>query len=104
MPKCPREPETEADVKADVKAYCKEIGAFYFMPVQMGYGRSAVDFLICWRGLFIAVETKKPGVTEPTARQEFTIKEIKEAGGQAIVINHVNQFKRLIDQLSVNFE
>ena len=99
-----REPESEADVKADVKDYCKEIGAFYFMPVQMGYGKSSIDFLICWRGLFIGVETKAPGKWEPTGRQGRTIKEIKQANGQALVINHVQQLRTLINHLGENFE
>lgn len=42
------------------------------------------DRLVCYRGVFIAVEVKKPG-GKPTRIQQFEIDQIKEAGGIAIV-------------------
>lgn len=42
------------------------------------------DRLVCYRGMFIAVEVKKPG-GKPTRIQQFEIDQIKEAGGIAIV-------------------
>ena len=37
----------ERHVKEALKKYLKEIGAYYFMPVQTGYGAATVDFLVC---------------------------------------------------------
>jgi hypothetical protein len=56
------------------------------MPVPSGYGESSLDFIVCYMGRFIAIETKA-GARHPTPRQEVIIKRIVEAGGIAIVID-----------------
>lgn len=77
----------EDSIKKAVKTYCKEIGAYYFMPVQMGYGASTLDFLICHNGRFYGVETKRPGVGKPSPRQACVMTEIAEAGGGVCLEN-----------------
>lgn len=69
----------EAKVKDKVKAYLRSVGAYYFMPVQTGYGAPSLDILGCYRGKFFAVETKAPG-KEPTPRQYAIIGELYRAG------------------------
>jgi hypothetical protein len=58
------------------------------MPVPGGFGKSGLDFTICFFGRFIAIETKKEG-GKPTPRQEERIREIEKAGGLAWVITSV---------------
>jgi len=77
----------EADVKKAVKAFLKERGAWWFMPVPGGYSRRTVDFLICYRGKFIALETKRPEVTTVTRLQLKDLYDVRQAGGYAIVEN-----------------
>ena len=77
----------EGRVKAALKKYLKELGAYYFMPVQMGYGSSTIDFLICYRGKFYGIETKRPGVVEATKRQACVMHDIAVAGGGCWVEN-----------------
>lgn len=77
----------EADVKKAVRAFLKEKGAWWFMPVPGGYSRRTVDFLICYWGRFIAVETKKPGVNSVTNLQAQDLYNVRQAGGYAIVEN-----------------
>lgn len=49
----------EADVKEAVKKVLNEVGAYWFMPVQTGYGVKGIpDFVCCVKGRFFAVETK----------------------------------------------
>lgn len=79
----------EADVKKAVKAFLKERGAWWFMPVPGGYSRRTVDFLICYWGRFIAVETKRPGVKDTTNLQAADLYNVRQAGGYAIVENSV---------------
>lgn len=79
----------EADVKKAVKAFLKEKGAWWFMPVPGGYSRRTVDFLICYWGRFIAVETKKPGVKSATALQFQDLYNVRQSGGYAIIENSV---------------
>lgn len=75
----------EGRVKLALKKYLEEIGAYYFMAVQTGYGRKTLDFLICHKGRFFAVETKKPGELEATPFQRLVIEDIVKAGGACCV-------------------
>ena len=80
----------EGVIKKQVKEILSEVGAWYCMPVGSGYGKSAVpDFIICYRGYFIAIETKA-GSKQATAIQAREITRIKEAEGHAFVINETN--------------
>ena len=52
----------EGKVKKKVKEYLKSIGAWYYMPVSNGMGRSGCpDILVCLDGRFMAFETKAVG-------------------------------------------
>jgi hypothetical protein len=57
---------------------------FYWMPVPSGYGSPFVDFVICYRGRFIAVETKCDRAIGLTARQELILEMVTEGGGRVI--------------------
>ncbi len=80
----------EGKVKAKVKKYLTEMGAYYAMPATGGYGLSGTpDFLICYRGMFAAIECKAKG-NKPTALQEAALQRIRDAGGMALVIDETN--------------
>lgn len=80
----------EGKVKQKVKKILTEAGAYYAMPVGAGYGHAGTpDFLVCYRGRFIGIETKAKG-NKPTALQEATMQRIREAGGRALVIDETN--------------
>src|ERR1035437_3144489 len=78
----------EGRVKAKVNKVLKTLGAdcWRFMPVQTGYGAPALDYLLCYKGRFIAIETKAPG-GKLTALQEIT-KAGMEAAGALVLIVH----------------
>lgn len=76
----------EGVVKKKLKALLDEWGAYYFMPVQTGYGKAGVDFFVCASGRFFAVEAKKKGVRKPTDRQADTMEMVKKAGGECYVV------------------
>jgi len=77
----------EAKVKEKIKKILKEHNVYFAMPMGTGYGNSGVpDFLCCVNGLFIAIEAKA-GKGIPTALQEKNMRDIKAAGGMAVVIN-----------------
>lgn len=91
----------EGKVKAKVKKVLKELGAYYSMPIGGGFGNAGVpDFLICYKGRFIAIETKAKG-GKPTALQVKNLNEIAQAGGWALVINEdtVGNLKSSIEVL-----
>ena len=89
----------EGKVKKKCKEYLKEIGAWYYMPVSNGMGRvGCPDILVCYKGLFMAFETKAPGkIKNVTPNQEREINDIKSAYGLALVVDDVEQVKEAIN-------
>lgn len=89
----------EGRVKDKIKAVLKKHGAYFFMPVQNGYGTQTVDFLCCVKGRFLAIEAKAPG-KKPTGRQEDVLAEVMAAGGTAIWLDdkvmEVEQLERIL--------
>ena len=79
----------ERDVKAALRKYLSEIRAYQYWPVPMGYGAATIDVLICYQGRFYGVETKRPGIKEPTARQHSVLDHIAAAGGGICVEDSV---------------
>lgn len=79
----------EANVKAAVKKYLSAIGAYWFMPVQSGFGTVSIDFLVCHNGKFYGIETKRPGVTKVTPLQDCVMRDIVEAGGGVCMENSI---------------
>ena len=81
---------SEKAVKERVKKTLKDMGASYLMPVQSGMGRAgASDFLVCYRGLFFAIETKY-GKGKPTALQLQYGAEVQKAGGSFMLVYETN--------------
>lgn len=85
----------EGRVKEAVKKWLKAKGIWYYMPVQGGFGVVGIpDFICCWDGLFLAIETKAPGKrSNTTANQDAKISAINAAGGTALVIDDVQQLE-----------
>lgn len=77
----------EGRVKAAVKRILDDYVEHYReMPVPGGYGKSGLDFTVCFFGRFLSIETKAPGET-PTPRQENTMRDIVRAGGVAVSVD-----------------
>ncbi len=76
----------EGKVKTMVKLLLKQYGAYYEMPVPGGFGKAGLDFIICYNGFFLSIETKAPG-KKPTPRQLKTMADIHKAGGATLVID-----------------
>ena len=89
----------EGRVKQAVKKVLKDRGIWYFMPMQNGFGVVGIpDFVCCWNGRFLAIETKAPGKKSGTTpNQERRIQEIVEHGGNAFVIDDVAQLIQFLD-------
>ena len=90
----------EGKVKADVNKLLKLYGSevYKFMPVPGGFGPSSLDYILCVRGLFVAIETKKLG-GKLTARQEFISRQIVEAGGKVFIVDSMLSLAILRDFL-----
>ena len=87
----------EGKVKSAVKKWLTERGIWYCMPIGTGFGNSGVpDFVCCWDGRFLAIETKAPGKrSNTTVMQDNQIMGIHKAGGAAVVVDDIEQLKQL---------
>lgn len=87
----------EGRVKLAVRKWLDARRVWYYMPVQNGMGKTGIpDFICCWGGRFLAIETKAPGKrANVSANQELQIREIHKAGGTAVVIDDVVQLNQL---------
>jgi hypothetical protein len=94
----------EGKVKKKVKEYLVSIGAWYYMPVSNGMGRSGCpDILVCYKGHFMAFETKSPGkIKNTTPNQDREIAGINAAEGMAIVVDDVEQVKEAINAKDIS--
>jgi hypothetical protein len=76
----------EGIVKQDIKRGLDSIGAHYYAPVVVGYGKRTVDFPgVCYRGRFIAIEAKREEGGHLTTIQRRYLDSVMKAGGIAIV-------------------
>lgn len=91
----------EGKVKKQIREYLDEIGAYRFMPVQMGMGARTLDILCCVQGRFIGIEVKRPGITDPSPLQRITIKKIADAGGVAFTTDSFERAKKFIDDFGL---
>ncbi len=92
----------EGKLKAECRAWLRAQGAYVFSPVQMGYGDTTVDDLVCFRGWFIGVEYKRPDTRpEPTPAQKKKLKQIVDAGGKSIVVYELAHLEDLIIPLVI---
>lgn len=58
------------------------------------------DFIICYRGRFVAIELKRPdGQGRLEKRQEAQLRRICGAGGVAVVIDSFDDFKRVFETI-----
>lgn len=91
----------EGRVKQAVKKLLVSKGIWFYMPVQNGMGRVGIpDFICCWGGLFLAVETKAPGKTgNTTANQDRVLAEIKDHGGIAVVVDSAQALEEILKSM-----
>ena len=89
----------EARVKAACKKLLKDRGIWFYMPVQNGMGNVGIpDFVCCWLGRMLAVETKAPGKrSNTTENQKRVLNAISEHGGLAVVVDDVSQLVEVLD-------
>lgn len=78
----------EGKVKKEINKVLAKFGdkIWHYMPVPYGFGKPALDYLMCVSGSFIAIEAKAGGEV-PTPLQEKTIREMRAAGGKVFVID-----------------
>lgn len=94
----------ESRLSARIIARVRERGGFAF-KVQAGPTMRAglPDIVVCWRGLFVGIETKMPGAEGATPIQQHVHKEIRDVGGVVFVVRSVEEVDFALSQLDALF-
>lgn len=91
----------EQDIQRKIIKYLESVGA-YVVKVVASNKSGTPDILACYRGIFLAIEVKRPETkTNVSELQEYNIKKIKEAGGVAIVSWDLDAVKATIDDINL---
>jgi hypothetical protein len=87
----------EFDLKDEIHDKLKECRRrglrFWFLKVHghLMQRKGVPDYLLCYTGLFIALELKRPG-EQPTALQTIELRMVVAAGGRAAVVTSWLEF------------
>jgi hypothetical protein len=92
------EGKVKAAVNRVLAPYIARGDVYTFMPVQSGYGKKTLDYLLCVRGHFVAIETKAPG-KKLTALQQAYAREIEAAGGLVFAIDTEAYARELVPHI-----
>ena len=91
----------EGKVKAHVNMALKPIAHLWkFMPVQTGYGVPALDYLLCIRGRFVAIEAKAKG-KKLTTRQQQTKTELEAAGAKVFIVDSKESLNEAVEWILI---
>ena len=92
----------EQDIQRKIIKYLESVGA-YVVKVVASNKSGTPDILACYRGIFLAIEVKRPETkTNVSELQEYNIKKIKEAGGIAIVSWDLDAVKAVVENINSN--
>ena len=95
------EKQSEKQLENKMKDHLKSKNIYHFKVHGNGFMRAAIpDLICCVKGLFIAIEVKRPdGKGRLDKLQEINIEQIKESGGIAVVMDNYIEFTKFIDRL-----
>lgn len=91
----------EGRVKEAVKRLLKKRNIWFYMPVAGPFAAHGIpDFVCCYRGRFLGIETKAPGkLNATTENQKRVHEEIREHYGLMYVIDNVEALEHKLDIL-----
>jgi radical SAM superfamily enzyme YgiQ (UPF0313 family) len=76
----------ESKVKAKVREVLSRHPSMYtYWPVPSGFGRTNLDVIGCFRGMYFCIETKREG-GKPTLKQHKELERMASAMGKVFVI------------------
>ena len=88
-----KEEKLEQFYQRALMEYAEERGA-YVVKVSIASKKGVPDLLMCYKGMFIAVEVKRPGrLHTATPLQKYNLEMIKKAGGISLVASDVEQIE-----------
>ena len=95
------EEQSESELQTDMIDYLESKGIYNININPGAFMRAGIpDLICCVRGLFVAIEFKRPdGKGETSKLQEYNIEKIIESGGIAVVMENYIKFTKFIDRL-----
>jgi hypothetical protein len=96
----------EGKVKEKLDEYLDSLGedCWYFKPMTFGYGRSGImDYIVCYKGFFLAPETKKKG-GKSESWQEREQLAVNKAGGSAGRVTDVETVKNWVSEINRKYD
>lgn len=85
----------EKKVENQIKRYLDSLGAYHVKIHGSAYMPAGTpDILACIDGTFVGIEVKKPKGGVVSALQKLKIKQIRNAGGVALVATSVEEVER----------
>lgn len=97
--------QPEARISQAIRKLIKQRGGFAFKVwgnAQMMTGLP--DLICCYRGVFVAFETKTPEGKDPTARQSYVHRLIARAGGIVEVPRNVADASNVLDRIDTWYD
>lgn len=91
----------EGKIKARLDRALKGIsGCYKFKPVLNGMGSPSLDYILCVRSNWVAIETKASAAHHMTPRQKETARQMREAGGTVLLVYDDKSLERAIRIIS----
>lgn len=83
----------ESSIQTAIIGYLKGLGCYvYNAPGSAVSAKGTSDLLVCYKGLFVALELKRPdgtyGITKP---QEIRQRQVRKAGGAAFTVTSIDE-------------
>lgn len=98
---------TEAKITREIRLYLLRhpLKPFFMKVYGNGMQRSGIpDYLMCYRGRFVALEVKKEDGGRVSAIQKSCIKEIKGCEGIAEVVRSVDEVMKILAKIDACLE
>ena len=87
---------TEQALQKKILNYLDSIGAWTVKTITTNKNGTS-DILACYKGRFIAIEVKRPGLLRNVSKlQQYQINRINEAGGLAFAADSLETVKEII--------
>lgn len=92
-------PPLESKVVTGILTYLRSRGCFASKIHGDALQPSLLDIIACYKGRFIHVEVKRAPGIPPTPRQEYTIGQVRDAGGWSGCISSVAEMVDILQQI-----
>ena len=90
---------SEQKIQNDIKTLIENRGG-YVVKVVTATKAGVPDLLVCYNGLFIGIEVKRPATkTNVSKLQQYNLQKIIDCGGRSLVAWEVEQVEEFLDLL-----